>query len=518
MTEEPGGESGLDRVARRWSLAASAGVALLALAVLLGGWVAGSSLFIRIQPGLSAMVPSTAVGLLILAAALIAHDRRGKIAPGSSSVMLRLVSVVVAAVSLINLAVIGTGAAGGIDALLWPAIDDPHSGQSPATSICFLLAAVSMYRLSAARPDGDDSNEDLIFTAAATTGFLFSLIAVVGYLFDAEALYAVSIFTAMALHTAVGFVAVFGALLLRNPHLGWIGLLLGPGSGSAGARRVFPIMVVGSFVLCLLAYHATEARIFSANFRLSLLAILIMALLIGTVLRNAAIENRAERELRSAMAELRESLASRELLLRELNHRVKNNLQQITAMIWFQSASLSDTAAKDAFLDTIGRIQTLSTVHRLLLPGPNPSEMVTDGFFEELCENIASAYSTGERQIDIGVDIANTRLHIDDAITLGLLVNELVTNAVKHAFPSGGGKITVGFSKERDGTTVLKVADNGMGQPGEKGPDGPDRGVGMQIVDGLVAQLHATIVWNWENGTTVTVTVPKVHETVASHA
>ena len=249
---------------------------------------------------------------------------------------------------------------------------------------------------------------------------------------------------------------------------------------------------------------------------MSLLAILIIGLLTATLLRNAAMENGAEREMLAVMSDLRVSVAERDLLLRELNHRVKNNLQQITALIWFQSRTVHDDEAKDAFRDTIGRIQALSAVHQLLLAGPGPSEIATERFCNELCRNIGAAYDVAKRKINIVVDVDDTSLHIDVAITLGLLVNELVSNAIKHAFRSGGGgTITVKFAQGSDGTAALTVADNGTGLA--EVTVLPNKGVGMQIIDGLVKQLRAAIVWNRDSGTTATVTLPAGYEMGDTH-
>ena len=460
------------------------------------------------------MVPTTAVCLLILAAALVVCDRYGGIAGAHGAGILRVAAGSVASISVVNLAVLvsGAGAGAGIDSLLWPDITDlNHTTQAPATSFCVLLAASAMFRLSL-----EPRDRDYVFTLSATVGLMLALIAVVGYAFDSQALYGVWIFTAMALHTALGFVALFAALLLLRPRLSWVALLLGAGVGSAGLRRVFPVAILGSFAFCLIASFATEAGLFTPNFRLSLLAILIMGLLAAVLLRNAALENVAEREMLAVMSDLRVSVAERDLLLRELNHRVKNNLQQITALIWFQSQNVHDQESKDAFRDTLGRVQALSAVHQLLLAGPAPSEILTRKFCDELCRNIAAAYNVAERNITIDVDVENTRLHIDVAITLGLLVNELVSNAIKHAFQTGkGGTISVKFAPDSDGTAVLTVADNGIGQSGVSVL--PNKGVGMQIIDGLVKQLRGAIVWNRERGTVVTVTLSAGYEDGDAH-
>ena len=125
-------------------------------------------------------------------------------------------------------------------------------------------------------------------------------------------------------------------------------------------------------------------------------------------------------------------------------------------------------------------------------------------------------WPTTSRNIAIVTKAPDTKLHIDVAITLGLLVNELVSNAIKHAFPSGdGGNITVRFMPDSDGGAMLTVADDGMGPPGDAVY--ADKGIGMQIIDGLVAQLRAGIAWHREGGTTAIVTLPTGFETGDAH-
>ena len=351
-------------------------VMAISVGVLIGGWIFHSDLLIRIAPSFAGLVPSTAIALLLISVALLVPERAA----------VRLVAAsAVAIIAASDLVVIGGGFANGIDAFLFPDVAgfQIHS-MAAATAFCCLLASACLGFLWQR-----DAEFGSAYSAFATLGLTLALTAIVGYAFDTEALYKVSIFSAMALHTALAFLAVFTALLVSKPHLAWISILLGQGSGSAGARRLFPVVFLGPFVLCLIALAATNAGLLDANFRLSMLAIVIMALLAASVIGNAAIQNNAERELRVTVDQLRTTVADRDLLLREVYHRVKNNLQQINALIHMEVNRLSDPAAKASLRSTTGRVQALAMVHTLLVSSEKPSKIETDIFLKDLCTHIA---------------------------------------------------------------------------------------------------------------------------------
>lgn len=196
-----------------------------------------------------------------------------------------MVSIAVAAIACINVLITVWSGVPGLDGTMWPA-RVKSDAMAYGTSACFLLAAVCSFSLSRRRALSDQT-----FVRVATIGLLTASVAFVGYAFDADALYGVFLFTTMAPHTAVAFVLLYTALLLTGRHVGWVGVLTAEGRGSAGARRLLPVAIGGPLLLCLLTNAATRAEWFSANFRLSLLAIMMMVLAAYAVLRNARMEN-----------------------------------------------------------------------------------------------------------------------------------------------------------------------------------------------------------------------------------
>lgn len=339
------------------SMILAVGVLVIALAVLLAGWAGGVSALRRIHADFPAMVPSTAL-CFALSAALIIWELRAPRPSRTSHRLALFVSGVVMAVAVVNLAVIAFTPAFGIDALLFA--DEPlfeTDQMATATSLCFLFAALAHARVSAGlAPARKRAEGDRIFIAAASAGLVIALVALVGYLFDAEALYAVSPFTAMALHTALSFAALFTALLLSEPARGWVGVLTSDGPGGRAARRIVPAVALGPLLGAYLVLRATEAGLLNPDFRLALFAVLTMAALAALVLFQAGRSNASQRALQRALDE-------RGRLLTELNHRVRNHAQMSSAIL----ARARREAAEDgeaAAARAARRIEALAAPHR----------------------------------------------------------------------------------------------------------------------------------------------------------
>lgn len=494
---------GLAPPLRTVSASVIAVLAATGLAVLLGGWIAGSDTLRRLSAEYAAMAPSTAYAFLFVGIVLLRWmtwqrdaERRRKFLRGSA--------VLIALLSFADLAVLLSGRGGGIDLLFWPGIGDlDFVGMAPATAVCFLAAAACLFRL-----DRTADENGRLYVLCATAGLLLSSVALTGYVFDSRALYEQFVFGAMALHTAICFVALFSVLLLLKPRTGWIDILLGEGRGSAGARRLLPVVIGGPFLLCLIALYATGAGALNANFRLSLLAIGMVTLFAAVVLRNAVLENRAERKLLEVTGDLRTAVADRDLLLREVYHRVKNNLQQINALLQIEGRKVADPAAQAAFLATAQRIQAMGTVHRLLISSPLPSELGSRTFLATLCESFVVGHSLRQRNIELVSEFDDIPIDVDSGVALGLMVNELVTNAAKHAFAGrDGGRIEVRFRTLEGGGAVLSVADDGTGVAN---PDSALQGggTGGLIVRGLAHQLDAELRISGGKGTCVELVIP----------
>jgi two-component sensor histidine kinase len=202
----------------------------------------------------------------------------------------------------------------------------------------------------------------------------------------------------------------------------------------------------------------------------------------------------------AANLQLTGALEQRDLLIREVYHRVKNNLQTVDALMAMHARQLADASAKDALLSLRQRVHALGLVHQQLLQSSDLKTFDIAPFLHDLSHNIIQ--SGAERGVDVSVAAIPLKVGLDFAIPLGLLVTELLTNALKHAFPDGRGKIEVVLERNADAGLALIVNDDGKGLPEAlPPPNAPKPGQGINIITGLVNQLRGTMTRQNDHGT-----------------
>ena len=212
-------------------------------------------------------------------------------------------------------------------------------------------------------------------------------------------------------------------------------------------------------------------------------------------------------DLIGALADRTAALQQRDLLLREVYHRVKNNLQIIDGLIVMQARQLKDADARTALLGLRNRIQALALVHHQLMHSKNLKTFDIAPFLKELAGNILEG--AAERGVRVSVRAIPLEVDLDFAIPLGLLVGELVTNSLKHAFPEGSGAITVSLERAVDGGIALVVSDDGKGRSPDGAASGRARpGLGTSIINGLVDQLEGEQMIANEQGTRTEIRIP----------
>jgi len=201
---------------------------------------------------------------------------------------------------------------------------------------------------------------------------------------------------------------------------------------------------------------------------------------------------------------LEQADANKSMLLRELAHGVANNFASIAALISIRSASVSDSNAKSVLDDAIDQVTVMARVHRRLRAGGQGMLLDSATFIRELCEDLNASVARG-RPLAITCTADSHPLCMDQAVLLGLILNELVTNAIKHAFPDGRpGHIRIAFDA-RGGRSQLSVEDNGVGLAMST-PDGT--GMGQELVRGLAHQLGGDVqVHSSNSGTCVRLTI-----------
>lgn len=218
----------------------------------------------------------------------------------------------------------------------------------------------------------------------------------------------------------------------------------------------------------------------------------------------AADKERVEEAVKERTRELEAALETQTALLHEVDHRVKNNLQMVSSLILMQSRTISDEAVKNSLTTMLERIEALSTVHRRLYQSKDVSKFDVSDFARDLVSDLLAA--SGRAQVSSKLDLEPIVVPADKATPVALIVNELVTNALKHAFKDETipGSIGVRMSQP-DGHLIIEVSDDGVGMDGKAG----DGTFGMRLIRQLGRQLHADIEWrNTGPGTQVVVKMP----------
>jgi two-component sensor histidine kinase len=203
--------------------------------------------------------------------------------------------------------------------------------------------------------------------------------------------------------------------------------------------------------------------------------------------------------------QIESSLHEKEILLREIHHRVKNNLQIISSLLNLQ-ASRQSAEVRQLFVETNARVRSIALVHEQLHRADNFAAIDINGYLRALAMGLLQTYGT--LRVDVSARATATAVTIDVAIPCGLIVNELVSNALKYAFPKERtGTIVVSLSEER-GMLALEVSDDGIGIPEtvdiETAPT-----MGLQLVRSLAHQLGGTIELQRQSGTRVRISFPR---------
>jgi two-component sensor histidine kinase len=215
-----------------------------------------------------------------------------------------------------------------------------------------------------------------------------------------------------------------------------------------------------------------------------------------------------EQQVKSRTEELNASLDEKVILLREVHHRVKNNLQIIISLLNLQMRQTDNTVVKQLMSETQNRVRAMSLVHEKLYRSDSLSHIDFADYTRFLVSQLFSFYGMDTRRVRLDFTMEKIMMDINIAIPIGLLMNELISNALIHAFPDGrGGAISIsgGF---KDDLVTLVVRDNGIGIPKELDWKSTTS-LGMQLVTSLVDQVDGTITLSRENGTMFTITVKR---------
>lgn len=210
-------------------------------------------------------------------------------------------------------------------------------------------------------------------------------------------------------------------------------------------------------------------------------------------------------ERKRAEEELKEILATKDLLLKEIHHRVKNNLQVVSSLLKLQSEKVEDKVSKEYFQVSADRVRAMSLIHQQLYRSINISQINFDYYLKELLSHLYKLYCQNPEIINISFNAKGINMNIETAVPCGLLVNEIVTNSFKHAFPRNRkGEIKVDLKFMEDEYT-MKVSDDGISLPENINFD-DEKTLGIELIKILVDQLDAKMEINREHGTEYIIT------------
>ncbi|WP_424357411.1 histidine kinase dimerization/phosphoacceptor domain -containing protein [Methanocella sp. MCL-LM] len=202
------------------------------------------------------------------------------------------------------------------------------------------------------------------------------------------------------------------------------------------------------------------------------------------------------------------SLKEKEVLLKEIHHRVKNNMQIISSMLGLQSTLMSNKELNDILKDSQNRIKSMALIHEKLYQSENMACISIKDYVDSLVKNLYNSYGISVDRINIEKDIDDFTFSIDTSIPLGLIINEIISNSFKHAFPDGRkGKISITIKKGENGNFRMEITDDGVGFK-EDVDIKNTRTLGMNLIFALTEQINAEIKIEKENGVRYEVIFP----------
>jgi two-component sensor histidine kinase len=272
-----------------------------------------------------------------------------------------------------------------------------------------------------------------------------------------------------------------------------------------GAELFVPLLVKGDLVGLFAFGSKLSEEAYSQDEKMTLTTLANQA---AIAIENARLFEQAQQEIaerKRAEEQIKASLKEKEMLLKEIHHRVKNNLQVISSLLYLQSQNIVDKPLLEMFLDSRNRVRSMALVHERLYQSRDLARVDFAEYIRNLVSYLFRSYEVHSNVIKQKINIADVSLGIDAAVPCGLILNELVSNSLKHAFPDGRvGEIRIGLSSD-NGKFTLMVSDNGVGFPKDLDLRNT-QSLGLQLVNTLVEQLEGTIELDRSGGTAFEIT------------
>jgi two-component sensor histidine kinase len=223
----------------------------------------------------------------------------------------------------------------------------------------------------------------------------------------------------------------------------------------------------------------------------SFLSVLFSVYILGGVLGKNLLK--AHHNLYKTKLELDERIKEKETLLREVHHRVKNNLQTVSSLLSLQSRSIENEQVRDLIKSSQNRVISMAMVHEMLYMRDDLSKIQYKSYVQELCEYLVKSLKGLDHNVKMTIDIPDVQLGIDTAIPLGLLINEAVTNSLKYGIPDKDpGEIFIALTSDKKKSYTLLIGDDGIGFP-ETINFHTSKSLGLKLINNLARQLGGTI-------------------------
>jgi two-component system sensor kinase len=192
------------------------------------------------------------------------------------------------------------------------------------------------------------------------------------------------------------------------------------------------------------------------------------------------------------------SLKEKEILLREVHHRVKNNLQIVSTLLSLQSSEIDNNHMKSLYRESQNRITSISLIHENLYQSEDLTNINFQNYVKNLIDDLFHSFGVDPEKVKINIKIKNVIMGMETAISCGLIINEMVSNILKHAFPHGEGNIGLELSEKNKDKYIMKIKDDGKPFP-EDFEIGNTNTLGIKLIKSLVTQLNGEMTMNKEN-------------------
>jgi len=212
-------------------------------------------------------------------------------------------------------------------------------------------------------------------------------------------------------------------------------------------------------------------------------------------------------ELQNLLSEKEVFLKEKDWLLKEIHHRVKNNLQIVMSLLSTQSFYMQNDLAKEAILQSENRVQSIALIHQKLYTGDNLATINMRDYINDLVIHLAESFATRRRHITFLQQIENLNIDLSQAVPIGLILNEAITNSIKYAFYNTGGEISIVLKRSSADYIEIKISDNGKGLPADFDIRAANS-LGMEMMRGLSAQLKGSLDVSNKSGTAILIRFP----------